>query len=162
MKKLIVLIVVAITVSSCTPYENVIVPSKTVERIVEIEGKSQDDLFLASNLWFTDAFHSSKTVITFSDSALGVIKANFTLKSSLVIEDGATFYQILPNKIKGSMLILVKDNALKVKITSSDFSSNVFEGISGNYTSVNVTNDMNSLIQSLVTSVNSDKAILDF
>src|SRR5690606_21582858 len=43
------------------------------QEVVEADGKSSDELFTASRLWFLDTFKSSKDVIQYEDRQAGII-----------------------------------------------------------------------------------------
>lgn len=48
--------------------------------VINLEGKSKDDLYLYANSWFVDAFVSAKNVIQYSDKKEGVIIGKWYLE----------------------------------------------------------------------------------
>tara|TARA_B100000795_G_C22590085_1_gene357127 strand:- start:45 stop:566 length:522 start_codon:yes stop_codon:yes gene_type:complete len=54
--------------------------------VINIEGKSKNDLFVSARTWFANTFVSSKNVIQYSDKKEGIIigKGNFKVKNGRV------------------------------------------------------------------------------
>ncbi len=72
-----VLIIALIIMAGCasTSNENVV---DEMSVVVEVPGKTADELFVLANSWAVDIFNSAEAVIEFSDKDAGIIKGTFT------------------------------------------------------------------------------------
>ena len=43
---------------------------KSIENIINLDGKSKDDIYISANGWFVDNFNSAESVIQFQDKKL--------------------------------------------------------------------------------------------
>lgn len=78
MKKiyLFLLSFIVITMVSCT---TTLVPVEDISSVVEVENTSKEELFVKANLWMTNVFNDSKSVVELSYKDLGIIKGKFFL-----------------------------------------------------------------------------------
>jgi len=53
------------------------VPQESKSEIVEVPGKSADNLFALANSWLIDTMNNAKSVIQFSDKSEGIIKGKY-------------------------------------------------------------------------------------
>lgn len=51
---------------------------KTLEKIIEFENLSKDELYIRANEWFVDVFNSAESVIEFQDKEAGKIIGKYT------------------------------------------------------------------------------------
>ena len=80
---------------------------KSIENIINLDGKSQDDIYISANGWFVDNFNSAESVIQFQDKEAGKIMGKYIFE----LQESTYFF-----RIKSTISIDIKDNKARVKI----------------------------------------------
>lgn len=98
-------------------YENLYLPRDENGKVayvdvVETPGKSGDDLFTNARLWFLENFRSSKEVIVFEDSELGILAGN-----GLMYLQQKSFGYLVETPIYFSLRIETKDGKFRYQIS---------------------------------------------
>jgi len=91
-----------------------------LNRVVEVENMSKDEIFVKSMEWFSRTFKESKSVIDYQDKEAGKIIGNGAVVHY--------FNMIVNGQVKFSVKIEAKEN--RSRITLSNFSSKII-GTSG-------------------------------
>ena len=102
----------AITVSSCASLGSATTTASTKEAVIDLEGRTKEDLYIQSRDWLITAFTSSKSVIQYSDKEEGIIIGKYLLYSyglNNEVQRTTDFYAIIR--------IQVKDGAAKISVT---------------------------------------------
>jgi len=109
LQKIILIGTALLAISGCAAIDGPKAPEseKSVEKIINLDGKSKDDIYLSANGWFVDNFNSAESVIQFQDKEAGKIMGKYTLE---VQESTYVF------RIKSTLSIDIKDNKARVKI----------------------------------------------
>jgi len=80
---------------------------KSIENIINLDGKSKDDIYISANGWFVDNFNSAESVIQFQDKEAGKIMGKYIFE----LQESTYFF-----RIKSTISIDIKDNKARVKI----------------------------------------------
>ena len=94
----------------------VTVESKPVTQVVEVDGYSQNELYVRANNWMIDAFNNAESVIQFSDKESGTITGKYLLGTVTQANQYGP-----ANRVYATIKIQVKDNASKITITPESF-----------------------------------------
>lgn len=119
MRKLMILSLLLVSLlglQSCGSVK--MVDSKTTEKVVQLNDKSQDDLYIRANTWMVEKFNNAESVIQFSDKPNGIVTGKYLLSSKGIAGSGmsATW-----KNVYAIIKIQVKDNAAKITITPESF-----------------------------------------
>lgn len=70
------------------------VPQEAISysEVIEVAGKSTNDLYTKANLWFVDVFNDPRSLIQYSDKSEGVLKGKYYLPE---IADGMYRYRVM-------------------------------------------------------------------
>ena len=119
MKKLMILSLMLISMvglQSCGSVK--IVEPKSTEKVVKLNNKPQDDLYIRANTWMVENFNNAESVIQFSDKPNGIVTGKYLLSSKGVMGNGlSTAWKNVYAIIK----IQVKENAARITITPDSF-----------------------------------------
>lgn len=92
------------------------------QKVIEVEGASQDDLFVKANNWAVSAFANSDSVIEFTDKESGTITGKYYMRYT-----GSSFYLWPSGQVAPWTLIQinVKDGKARIslKLSSIDYYS---------------------------------------
>jgi len=80
---------------------------KSVENIINLDGKTKDVIYINANAWFVDNLNSAESVIQFQDKEAGKIVGKYTAD----IQE--TMYIF---RVKSTLSIDIKDNKAMVRI----------------------------------------------
>jgi len=107
--KIAFVISILLVISGCAALHGPKAPEsdKSVERIINLDGKSKDDIYISANSWFVDNFNSAESVIQFQDKEAGKIMGKYTFD----VQESTYFF-----RIKSTLSIDIKDNKARVKI----------------------------------------------
>lgn len=93
--------------------------SKTVRtEIVELDNKTQDEIYIRANTWMVESFHNAESVIQFSDKEDGILAGRYSLHTDNLITSYGTYGA--PD-VFANIKIQVKDGAAKITIVVDDF-----------------------------------------
>ncbi len=103
-----VIIILMILLQSCVA-QKIYSPTST-SKVVDIEGKSKDELYIKANNWMVETFNNAKSVIQFSDKENGIIMGKYNM---------ATIYTTTTDShdVISIIKIEVKDGKAKITIT---------------------------------------------
>jgi len=124
MKKIINILIFT-TISSfifygCAGSLTAVTNNTELNKVVEVENMSKDEIFVKSMEWFSRTFKESKSVIDYQDKEAGKIIGNGAITH---------FFNLIVNgQVKFSVKIEAKEN--RSRITLSNFSSKII-GTSG-------------------------------
>jgi hypothetical protein len=99
---------------------------KQFEKIIDIQKKSKNDLYVSANTWFVDTFNSAGSVIQYQDKDAGKImgKYSFSFQESM--------YRY---NIKQTLALDVKDGKVRVRIYDPEFAI-IGDSLNGTYARV--------------------------
>lgn len=149
MKKLIFLsliLVSVLTLQSCATLETI--ESQVTEKVVQLDGKTQDELYIRANTWMVEKFNNAESVIQFSDKPNGIVIGKYTLSQKAVDSDGL---EATRKNTFAIIKIQVKDSAAKITITPQAFSIYAME--STEKTVQKVQTEVDELIGSFIESI---------
>lgn len=109
-KSIYLLLIVFAIVTLCTSCATINKEDiSSFSQIITVDGKSKDELFVASASWFVDAFRDSKSVLEINDKESGLLKGKFTTEVA----------QGLTSMIVESIITVeVKDGKVRLTISS--------------------------------------------
>jgi hypothetical protein len=119
MKKLMIMsfmLVGLVGLQSCGSIK--IVEAKSIEKVVKLVDKPQEDLYIRANTWMVENFNNAESVIQFSDKPNGIVTGKYLLSSKGVIGSGMSAAW---ENVYAIIKIQVKDNAAKITITPDSF-----------------------------------------
>ena len=111
MKKFLAFITIVIVIGGCASWEPIATHEGEFKEIIEVSGKSKEEIYSLSNLWLADTYVSSKSVIEYSDKEAGIIKGNAITRET-------SSFALSSSNIKYSIKIECKDS--KARITFSE------------------------------------------
>ena len=116
MKKLLLLLCVAITIQSCATYTPVSMEPISQSFVID---KEKDEIFVSANNWMVENFNNAKSVIQYTDKEAGIVTGRYLLKPLYEFEG----YSLVESTdgIFAVIKIQVKDGASKITITPEDF-----------------------------------------
>ena len=132
-------------INSCGPLTTV-VPSTTVEKVINVDNKSKYDIYIIANNWMVSAFNAdSESRLSFNDKEAGEVSGKYTLK----------YFPETGFRIFASINIKCKDNKAKISITPMEYS---YGNMSGDraYTPAKRNTDINNLISSFEKALTND------
>jgi hypothetical protein len=80
MKNVIAIIIAALAFAGCTGLEPVPENEKTFSKVVEVKGKTKDQIYTATKIWIAENFKSAKSVIELDSKDDGIIIGNGIIK----------------------------------------------------------------------------------
>ncbi len=125
-------------IQSCTSTKETVtgVPKS---KVIKMDGKSKNELYINANTWMVETFSSAKSVVQFTDKEDGIVIGKYLLTTNGYA--GTNTYADIHAIIK----IQVKDDASKITITPDNFNIPSFSPAS--YYSVDdAIKDINNLI----------------
>jgi len=116
MRKLLLLPVLTLLIFSVQSCAVITTESKPVTKVVNIEGATQNDLYVRANNWMVGAFNNAESVIQFTDKETGTITGKYLLAT---ISQASQYGPA--NRAFAIIQIQVKDGASKITITPDSF-----------------------------------------
>jgi len=92
--------------ASMTPLSN----DTTLNKVVEVENMSKEEIFLNSMEWFSTTFNESKSVIDYQDKEAGKIIGNGAISH--------VYATIVSGQVKFSVKIEIKENRARISLTN--------------------------------------------
>ncbi|MHA3061178.1 DUF4468 domain-containing protein [Acinetobacter sp. ANC 4631] len=129
MKKILISIFSTAILSGCVTAEQMqfAAPLNDVSEVIDINGKSKDQLFEASKIWIAKSFNSSNNVIQYADKESGSIIGKGNMKFPC---DGFIDCSAFGNdRVNFTIKIDTKDN--KARVTLSDITRTPLTYING-------------------------------
>jgi len=148
MKKLFffgIVIIVIISMQSCAM--NQYLTSTEKSNVVNVEGKTKNELYIRANTWMVETFNNAESVIQFSDKENGIVTGKYIMTT--IITSTTTSHGVY-SMIK----IQVKDGAARITITPQSYqnNANVFAGGVG-YSLEKMNADIDELIKDFTISI---------
>ena len=114
-----IVIILIISIQSCAT----IVISQESSKVVKIEGKSKDDLYIRANTWMVETFNNAESVIQFSDKENGIVTGKYIMAN--IIASNTTRHNVY-----SIIKIQVKDGAARITIIPDSYKNdaNIFAG----------------------------------
>lgn len=109
MSKMIAFFGCVILMVSCSTMKKLPVDQKPYDVVVDVPGKSANELYVLSNEWFVKTFNNAESVIQFQDKDAGKILGKY------IGECSTTLYKY---KFKSTITVEVKES--KARISFSD------------------------------------------
>lgn len=91
-----------------------------ISKIIEVEGKSKDKLFVDANNWMVSVFKSAESVIEFSDKEEGAIIGKYLMGGSASTPNGWGGY--IDTRVYAKINIWAKEGRVKIDVIPNDFS----------------------------------------
>jgi len=113
MKKLFFLSIVIILIISIQSCATVIL-SQERTKVVKVEGKTKNELYIRANTWMVETFNNAESVIQFSDKESGIVTGKYVMAT---IVAGSKIRHNVHSIIK----IQVKDGSTKITITPESY-----------------------------------------
>lgn len=109
LNKLVFIFSTLMIVSGCAALNGPVAPDseKSVEQIIDLDGKSKDEIYISANSWFVDNFNSAESVIQFQDKEAGKIMGKYTFE----VQESTYYF-----RIKSTIAIDVRDHKAMVRI----------------------------------------------
>jgi uncharacterized protein YacL (UPF0231 family) len=127
MKKTVIIILslALLVLASCATTSSVDFTSlqEGVKKVIEVEGASQDELFVKANNWAVSAFSNADSVIEFSDKESGTITGKYYLRYH-----GNCFYFWAGGDVAPWTLIQVEVKEGKARISLKLSSIDFYDG----------------------------------
>ena len=82
---------------------------RTFEKIIDISGKTKDQIYIKANSWFVETFNSAESVIEFQDKEAGKIIGKYVFTYT----EGVYGYSV-----KQTVDLEMKDDKVRVKINN--------------------------------------------
>lgn len=147
MKKSILLLFIAVALTSCYTTKMMTLSDSPFIKVYDDVNGTQNQLFLKSNEWMITVFNNAKSVIQHSDKEEGVIIGKYLMLTtpptvvfgSSVPVPGTDVYAIID--------IRVKDNKARMEIKPNDFKF-ITDGISKEFTKEDAVVIMENLAES--------------
>ena len=148
MKKLFffgIVIIVIISMQSCAM--NQYLTSTEKSNVVNVEGKTKNELYIRANTWMVETFNNAESVIQFSDKENGIVTGKYIMTT--IITSTTTSHGVY-SMIK----IQVKDGAARITIIPQSYqnNANVFAGGVG-YSLEKMNADIDELIKDFTISI---------
>lgn len=109
MKKVFLSFLLVIFINSLNAQE-----ALTYSKIIQIPGKTANELYIYSKKWFSTSFFNPKNVIQIDDTSLNMIIGNGTMDYS----KGGLIYLSYDGWFKYTIIIQVKDEKIRVQLTN--------------------------------------------
>ncbi len=153
MKKIVLIVVLAINFLSCAPKKSVIkydAPKKEIKDVITTGSKEQN--FVKANEWFVIMFVNSKNVNRYSDKEAGLIKGKFTLFSEKTwVPASKNSYAVKSGIIDAVITIRVKEDKARLEIEVMEpFYTTKYGNIEYGHTPDEVNAEINKLVSSFV------------
>ena len=97
-----------------------------ITRIIEAQGKSKDEIYVALNYWFTSNFKNANGAIKLNDKELGTIIANAYVNDAVVHTGGMNKYWV---NIEYVIKCDIKDGRARVRFTAPGYSVEVRDAL---------------------------------
>ena len=108
MKKILILLVLTISISSCTVTSDLGTTPLFTETIIKVPNSTKDQLFVKTNAWFVENFGNAESVIQYSDKEAGKIMGKYI---------GHDYYLgVYGYSTKQTISVDVRDEMVKIKI----------------------------------------------
>tara|TARA_R110002111_G_C5848927_1_gene359559 strand:+ start:127 stop:594 length:468 start_codon:yes stop_codon:yes gene_type:complete len=147
MRKLLLLPVLTLLILTFQSCAVITTESKPVTKVVNVEGATQNELYVRANNWMVSAFNNAESVIQFTDKETGTITGKYLLGT---ISQASQYGPA--NRAFAIIQIQVKDGASKITITPDSF-----KYAKGNpytlYTGEKAEEDINALMVSFEQSI---------
>lgn len=142
MKKLLMLLLVAVSLTSCYTTKTVTFADDEFVKVYDDVKGDQDELFLKSNEWLVGIFTNAKSVIQHSDKEDGVIIGKYLLSSIPYTSmwTGTTS----SSDVYAIIDIRVKDNKARLAIKPNDYAY-LTDGMNSGFTKEDAMNAMELL-----------------
>ena len=79
----------------------------TLEKVINVPGVAQNELYVRANTWFVKTFNSAESVIEFQDKEAGKIAGKYSLNYSLMLS---------PFRSTQSITVDVKESKARIRI----------------------------------------------
>lgn len=99
MKKQVLIVMVVLVLIVLTTGCVTMATAKTFSEVVEVEGKSSNEIYIAANQWAVETFKSAKSVIQFSDKESGVVSGRYATSGMIGLAP-ATIYSVINIEVK--------------------------------------------------------------
>ena len=124
------------------------VESKPTEKVIKLDGKTQEDLYIRANTWMVEKFNNAESVIEFSDKPNGIVIGKYLLSVKGVVGSGL---KASWKNVYAIIKIQVKDDAAKITITPDSFGEFALD--SRAYSGQQAQADINQLVESFSDSI---------
>jgi len=114
MKNLVVVLVLAITVSSCV--STAIVKSPEAMSSIVLTEDDKDTNFIKANEWMVENFNNAESVIQFTDKEAGIIKGKYLMKAGFYQPKSQYSSEIKTEATYAIITLRVRDNKAKIEI----------------------------------------------
>ena len=152
MKKIMLVILVAITATSCFTPKMVTFQNDEFVKVYEDVPGTKNDLYLKANEWLVGIFNNAKSIIQHTDKEEGVIIGKYMMKTVI---SSSTMYGSSSSDVYAIIDIRLKDNKARISIKPYDYA--YVEGMYQSYTKEQAVEDMEALAQSFHQSLQTKK-----
>ncbi len=84
----------------------------TYEKIVDVPGKSQSEIYILANKWMVENFNSAESVIEFQDKEAGEIAGSFTVSHFMY----TSFFTDAVEIVEQNLTVSIKDERVRVRV----------------------------------------------
>lgn len=116
MKKLMTIIILAVSLTSCFTLKNATFEKDAFVRVYENLPGNQDDLYLKANEWMVSAFNNAESVIQHSDKEEGVLIGKYLMFGALT-----TGMYGIDSRVFSIIDIRVKDGRARLSIQPDNY-----------------------------------------
>lgn len=128
MKKVILVLVVAMSVMSCISTKSVASPEPMSSNVVTQDDK--DTNFIKANEWMVEQFNNAESVIQFADKEAGIIKGKYLMKEGFYQPRSQYTAEVKTPPTYAVITLRVKDNKARIEIalTSTTYTEVTYGG----------------------------------
>ena len=146
MKKLVIIILTAVTLTNCASATIIEPETFKQEKIIDIPNESKDNLFITANDWMVSTFNNAESVIQFSDKSEGTIIGKYLLSGTVYTLYGSTN----DTRLFAKITVQVKDNKARILVipTSKAYIYKEQQKLNTEKAITNIINDFSTAITS--------------